>query len=742
MDANTVKSYDAHAEELTDKYESAELAEMHQLLLRYLPKNGELLEIGCGSGRDAAFLLGESYRITPVDPSESMLRQAATRHPELVSLLMPKSFPLSQDDALMIRHFDGILCLAVLMHIPNHDLFEFARQNALLLKSGGILILSFSTGRQVTGDDRDSSGRLYIERPAEQIQLLFDRLGFRLLTRQTQDDVLGRNIKWHYLVMQKTAETTGSRSVDQIESVISHDKKTATYKLALLRALCAIAQTEANAVEWGTDGFIRVPLGLIAEKWLFYYWPLVVLDGESQIEIPQTRGKEMAFRKHLQRLIYAYGAGGLNAAYADYKSGRVPHEILNLLDITLNSIANTIVVGPVTYTGGGHNPYFRFDGRKTARKRCVNPISTCSRLGHVLVPVAMWQEMCLIGHWIGESLILRWGELTYEISKKKVSREKVIEKLLVTPQPDRDVALARQIFAQTTDIKCVWTNAPLSNGWHVDHALPYSIWHNNDLWNLFPSTKVANSQKSDKIVTARLLYKCRENIIQCWELFKSAAEERFSVELSRSLLHDQSMTNWQIRAFNGLVENVETVATQRGCDRWDGLHRVASRSRPAASTTLHRFFSFSEIEDSAFKTALPYVGDLAAGQWSNGFFFSSLDECHSAQWLKVPEKLGGKNRFIVVVAGDSMEPTFSRGELLIFEYHRTPRQDGQVVVALLVDNADDSEPQVAIKRIRQDRYNWRIISDNPAFSEQTVSKNECRYPILGTYVGKISSTSS
>jgi len=742
MDADTLKAYEKHAGDLADKYESVEMDELHQLLLRYLPKSGELLEIGFGSGRETAFLAKHGYHITAVDSSRSMLNYAAAKHPEIADSLSIKSFPLNQDDPLLKRKFNGIICLAVLMHIPNHDLFEMAQQAGLLLKQGGTLILSFSTNRSDLYGNHDDLGRLYIERPTEQIQLLFERLGFRLITLRKESDSLSRDLVWHILVMENATNSPGHRSVDQIESVISKDQKDATYKLALLRALCAIAQTEGQTVSWANDGFVEIPLGLIAEKWLFYYWPIVALDrDDGKVVMPQKRGMEermpIAFRKAMRTLIRAYGDRGLNAIYSDYKSASVPGELGVLLDQAIRSIANTIVTGPVAYTGGGRHPYFGYVGGNKTRARCVDPRITCERLGRVRVPAEMWREMCLIGQWIGESLILRWAELTYEITDGRVSIQSVIDRLLEQPDPDRDVKLARDVYETATGLTCVWTDEPLCMDWHVDHAVPFSVWHNNDLWNLFPCSRKANTQKSNKVVTIDLLHKRRENIIQCWELMHSNAEDRFSIEISRSLLHDSGMSNWESRAFNGLVENVETVAIQRGCERWDGLRCKEPRKRYKATNVSPRFLSYSEVEKFAFSTALPYVGDLAAGQWQSGFFFASLDECRNAKWLVVSQKLGGKGRFIIKVDGDSMEPTFRRGDLLVFQYHRTPRQDGQVVIALLADTIDGVEPQVAVKRIRQDRHNWRIISDNPAFPEQTLSKEQFPYPILGTYVGKI-----
>ncbi len=147
-------------------------------------------------------------------------------------------------------------------------------------------------------------------------------------------------------------------------------------------------------------------------------------------------------------------------------------------------------------------------------------------------------------------------------------------------------------------------------------------------------------------------------------------------------------------------------------------------------------FRYEEIAQEAFKTALPYVAILAAGSFGNGFLYASLDECKEAQWLRVPLSLGGPNRFIVKVNGDSMAPAIMPGELLVFEYHRTPRKDGQVVI-VNASEMPDSDPESAIKRIWQSGGNWVITSDNPEYKPISIAKDENQYPILGVFVAKL-----
>jgi hypothetical protein len=58
-------------------------------------------------------------------------------------------------------------------------------------------------GRQKSVGDRDVQGRLFIERPADQFRLLFERMGFRFIAKHDTTDVYHRQVKWYALVMQK-----------------------------------------------------------------------------------------------------------------------------------------------------------------------------------------------------------------------------------------------------------------------------------------------------------------------------------------------------------------------------------------------------------------------------------------------------------------------------------------------------------------------------------------------------------
>ncbi len=203
MDRSTIDFYNENADKLAELYEIADMSEIHALLVRFLSAKARILEIGCGSGRDAAFLVAKGYDVTAVEASAQMMEVAQHLYPELAGRITLASVPLRDSDRLFSRQFSAVVCIGTIIHVPDQYLFEFASQIRDLVVPDGILFLSGSIRNLPSQENRDEHGRLIIERVPEEIQLLFERLGFQLLTRVHNDDALGRPAKWFSLVMQK-----------------------------------------------------------------------------------------------------------------------------------------------------------------------------------------------------------------------------------------------------------------------------------------------------------------------------------------------------------------------------------------------------------------------------------------------------------------------------------------------------------------------------------------------------------
>ena len=200
-DDRTTGYYSTKAPVLAEKYGGVDDL-YSNMFKKWFPAGGKILDIGCGSGRDLATLMKSGFRVAGVDTSGEMINAAVKRYPELagkISLSGLPALPGIEDT------FNGVLCSAVLQHIPDSRLYESFRRIRELLKDEGIFIVSFPV--QYPGIDsetnRDANGRVFYIRPQEKYRFLIERLGFSLIENSKQDDSLGRaGIEWGIQVWQ------------------------------------------------------------------------------------------------------------------------------------------------------------------------------------------------------------------------------------------------------------------------------------------------------------------------------------------------------------------------------------------------------------------------------------------------------------------------------------------------------------------------------------------------------------
>jgi Methyltransferase domain len=81
-----------------------------------------ILELGAGIGDVAAQLIAKGCSVVACEPSAAMRAEAVKRHPEIASVLADDALPLAP--GVHEKEFDGVACLAVLMHLPEVMLFD------------------------------------------------------------------------------------------------------------------------------------------------------------------------------------------------------------------------------------------------------------------------------------------------------------------------------------------------------------------------------------------------------------------------------------------------------------------------------------------------------------------------------------------------------------------------------------------------------------------------------------------
>jgi hypothetical protein len=258
-------------------------------------------------------------------------------------------------------------------------------------------------------------------------------------------------------------------------------------------------------------------------------------------------------RRPLEDLITAFNrSGGLDAFAIALRNNSFDAPQRELVKAAFSKLIPVIMEGPVTHAGrssqGGQ--LFSYD----------------SHSRRMIISGDIWRELCLSGHWIQDALILRWGELTAEISRKTVGLSEIIDRLLRTPICERNVDEARRAYRDLDSKECVWTGRTLGRTFDVDHVLPFSLWRNNDLWNLLPADPHVNRDKRDSLPTHGLLKRRREAILGYWNVLHRTNPVRFEHEICRLAgTRPLDLSN----SFNAMLESVEVTALQRGCLRWE-----------------------------------------------------------------------------------------------------------------------------------------------------------------------------
>jgi len=199
----TLSYYEENASNLSKRYESADVDTIHQTLLKTFSPNSKLLEIGCGSGRDANFMKKQGYNLTAIDGSQKMIEEAKTIHSALEPHLFTMQLPHGLD--FEPHSFDGLYSIATLMHLSQEEIMLTIQKIYMLLKKKGKFLFSVSIERDDTDQNsQDPHQRLFTSLSEEEWLRLCTKQGFSPLHTEVTTDGLGRSgVVWLTCVVEK-----------------------------------------------------------------------------------------------------------------------------------------------------------------------------------------------------------------------------------------------------------------------------------------------------------------------------------------------------------------------------------------------------------------------------------------------------------------------------------------------------------------------------------------------------------
>jgi len=189
--------YAEHADALEQHYEGLDPAALHAWWSDLLPPAGSrALDVGAGSGRDAAWLADNGLCVVAVEPCARLREAARVRHRHQAIAWIDDALPRLSAVRAQGALFDLILANAVWMHLcPNDQAAAFTHLYELLAPRG-LLTLSIRFGGApdpARGFDDVSLADLYrcVRRHGGEVVRTVDRADSR-----------GMGIWWHNVVVR------------------------------------------------------------------------------------------------------------------------------------------------------------------------------------------------------------------------------------------------------------------------------------------------------------------------------------------------------------------------------------------------------------------------------------------------------------------------------------------------------------------------------------------------------------
>ena len=99
---------------------------------------------------------------------------------------------------------------------------------------------------------------------------------------------------------------------------------------------------------------VEIPLGLLLEKWMVYYYPIL----DSDVLIPQINGvnSKLAFQTKFLKIINYYNkVGGLSGFYNDIGIKGISNEINKEFYELIKELKTNIVKNPMQFIGNSIN---------------------------------------------------------------------------------------------------------------------------------------------------------------------------------------------------------------------------------------------------------------------------------------------------------------------------------------------------------------------------------------------------
>jgi SAM-dependent methyltransferase len=201
MTMNTTRAgsqgYGENARTLAAQYESVTFADVHRDTLHLVPTHPvSVLDIGAGSGRDAAALAAMGHRVVAVEPTPELRLEGQRLHAAVPIQWVDDGLPELERIVARGERFDLILLTAVWMHLDERERALAMGSLARIVAPAGTVIMSLRHGPV-------PAGRRMFDVSFEETAELARTHGLDAVFRGEREDMLGRaDVRWTFLALR------------------------------------------------------------------------------------------------------------------------------------------------------------------------------------------------------------------------------------------------------------------------------------------------------------------------------------------------------------------------------------------------------------------------------------------------------------------------------------------------------------------------------------------------------------
>ena len=186
---NTLNFYNKNSKEYIETTLSADMSHLYNDFLNNIPQGGNILDLGCGSGRDSVDFIKRGYKITAVDGSKELANAAS-------KIIGQQVICSKFEDIKLTETFDGIWASASLLHVNKNDIVDVIKNVSSNLKPTGVFYMSFKYGENEYIDEKGRYFNCYTEETFK--EMLSQVQNLKIKTIYKSGDTLGgrNNLVW------------------------------------------------------------------------------------------------------------------------------------------------------------------------------------------------------------------------------------------------------------------------------------------------------------------------------------------------------------------------------------------------------------------------------------------------------------------------------------------------------------------------------------------------------------------